>query len=368
LSIMTVRKFLPAAKPHMLSNTLPAPSTTTADGDTTARWPLTNSGFHMVDEFEFSNGERLKELRLHYKTLGCLRRDSTGRALNAVLIMHGTGGSSEQFLKDIFAGQLFNPGQPLDAQKYYVVLRDGVGHGQSSKPSDGLRARFPKYGYIDMVRADYELLNQGLGVNHLRLVMGTSMGGMQSWLWGGMYPDFVDAVMPLASTQISGRNRMSRKMIIDAIQTDPCYENGEYTEQPVHGLTSALYTLTWMKSVPLLWQKLAPDQQSADEFLDRMIQNDLRHTDANDLLYQVASSMDYDPRPLLTQITAPLVAINSADDQVNPPELRILEDSVKLLARGRSIVIPISDETRGHGTHTYAALWKHELLALLEAE
>lgn len=344
----------------------PTPAATT---DLSPNWPLPTAGFQVIDNFQFRNGETIEKLRLHYKTIGSLKRDGNGRALNAVLIMHGTGGSSDQFLSDIFAGELFNPSQPLDATEYFIILRDGIGHGQSSKPSDGLRAKFPNYGYCDMVRADYELLTNGLGVNHLRLVMGTSMGGMQSWLWGGMHPDFMDAVMPLASlpTQISGRNRMSRKMIIDAIQSDPAYKNGEYTEQPVQGLTSALYTLTWMKSVPLLWQRLAPDQQSADEFLDRMMQKDLSRTDANDLLYQVASSVDYDPRPLLTKIKAPLVAINSADDQVNPPELQILEEGVKSVANGRSMLIAISNETRGHGTHTYASLWKNELNALLEA-
>lgn len=363
---MTVRKFTPAIGREL---SVPATSTLTAITNISPNSPSPTPGFHFIDNFQFQNGETIDKLRLHYKTIGSLKRDANGRALNAVLIMHGTGGSSEQFLNDIFAGELFNPSQPLDAAKYFIILRDGIGHGQSSKPSDGLRAKFPKYGYCDMVRADYELLSNGLEVNHLRLVMGTSMGGMQSWLWGGMYPDFMDAVMPLASlpTQISGRNRMSRKMIIDAIQSDPNYKNGEYTEQPVQGLTSALYTLTWMRSVPLLWQTLAPDQKSADDFLDQMIQKDLSHTDANDLLYQVASSADYDPRPLLTSIKAPLVAINSADDQVNPPELQILEEGIKNVANGRAVLIPISNETRGHGTHTYAALWKDELSALLEA-
>lgn len=363
---MTVRKFTPAIGREL---SVPATSTLAAITNISPNSPSPTPGFHFIDNFQFQNGETIDKLRLHYKTIGSLKRDANGRALNAVLIMHGTGGSSEQFLNDIFAGELFNPSQPLDAAKYFIILRDGIGHGQSSKPSDGLRAKFPKYGYCDMVRADYELLTNGLEVNHLRLVMGTSMGGMQSWLWGGMYPDFMDAVMPLASlpTQISGRNRMSRKMIIDAIHSDPNYKNGEYTEQPVQGLTSALYTLTWMRSVPLLWQTLAPDQKSADDFLDQMIQKDLSHTDANDLLYQVASSADYDPRPLLTKIKAPLVAINSADDQVNPPELQILEEGIKNVANGRAVLIPIGNETRGHGTHTYAALWKDELSALLEA-
>ncbi|KAJ6445310.1 homoserine O-acetyltransferase [Purpureocillium lavendulum] len=331
-------------------------------------WPAPARGTFEISDFRFANGERLDGLRLHYQTVGRLRVDDRGRATNAVLIMHGTGGSSDQFFRDIFAGELFNPGQPLDASKHFIIVRDGIGHGASSKPSDGLRARFPRYGYRDMVRADHQLLTEGLGVNHLRLVMGTSMGGMQSWLWAGMYPDFVDAAMPLASlpTQIAGRNRMSRKMIIDAIQEDPGYDGGEYTEQPVQGLKAALNVLTWMSSVPLLWQHEAPDRDAADEFLDKRMANSLQTTDANDLLYQVSSSADYDPRPLLKNITAPLLAINSADDQVNPPELGILEEGIKEVRRGRAVVLPISEATRGHGTHTYAALWKDELVRLLD--
>ncbi|OAQ61257.1 homoserine O-acetyltransferase [Pochonia chlamydosporia 170] len=359
---MTIKRFQPS---DMQSSS----STGVEHADLTSNWAVPQPGFHVIQSFEFCSGETMENLRLHYKTIGNLKRDSKGRALNVVLIMHGTGGSSDQFLNNHFAGELFNPTQPLDAQKYFIILRDGIGHGQSSKPSDGLRARFPKYGYRDMVRADYELLNKGLGIDHLRLVMGTSMGGMQSWLWGGMYPNFMDAILPLASlpTQISGRNRMSRKMIIDAITSDPNYRDGEYSEQPLLGLTSALYILTWMSSIPLLWQKLAPDQKSADDFLNDRIQTGLKSTDANDLLYQVASSEDYDPRPLLATIKAPLVAINSADDQVNPPELQILEQGVKAVLNGRSVLIPISDHTRGHGSHTFAALWKDELRTLLEA-
>lgn len=331
-------------------------------------WPRPTEGDYEIDNFSFSSGESLPNLRIHYQTLGKPRHDRNGRTSNAVLIMHGTGGSSGQFFRDIFAGQLFGPGQLLDATKYFIVVRDGIGHGKSSKPSDGLRARFPKYGYTDMVRADHILLTEGLGVSHLRLVMGTSMGGMQSWLWGGMFPDFMDAVMPLASlpTQIAGRNRMSRKMIMDSITTDPDYKGGDYEKQPVQGLKAALYVLTWMSSIPLQWQNEAPDRDAADAFLDRRIEEALKTAEANDLLYNVNASHDYDPRPLLNRIKAPLLAINSADDQVNPPELGILEEGIKQVAHGRAIVLPISDATRGHGTHTYAHLWKDELKSLLE--
>ncbi|RFU32871.1 hypothetical protein B7463_g3479, partial [Scytalidium lignicola] len=331
-------------------------------------WPTPTEGDFEINDFHFASGETLPKVRLHYRTLGKPQQDSTGRTTNAVLIMHGTSGSGLQFFKDIFAGELFGEGQLLDANKYFIVVRDGIGHGKSSKPSDGLHAKFPKYGYQDMVRGDHAMLTQGLGVNHLRLVMGTSMGGMHSWLWAGMFPDFMDAAMPLASlpTQIAGRNRMSRKMIIDAIQTDPEYKDGEYKKQPTQGIKTALYILTWMGSIPLQWQKEAPDRDSADAFLERRINNDLPNTDANDLLYQVSASYDYDPRPLLDKIKVPLLAINSADDQVNPPELGILEEGIKKVAHGRAIVFPISDATRGHGTHTYAYLWKDELKGLLE--
>ena len=335
---------------------------------TTVSWPPPTDGHHEISNFTFSNGETLPRLAIHYQTLGTPRRDAAGRTTNAVLIMHGTGGSGSQFLQDVFAGQLFNEGQLLDATKYFIVLRDAIGHGQSSKPSDGLRAKFPKYGYQDIVRADHLLLTEGLGVNHLALVMGTSMGGMQSWLWSGMYPDFMDAAMPLASlpTEIAGRNRMSRKMIIDGITRDPAYRGGHYLSQPAYGLTSALYTLTWMSSIPLQWQKECPDRESADSFLERRVEAALKSTDANDLLYQVGSSFDYDPRPLLGRIKAPLLAINTADDQVNPPELKILEEEIKKVSSGRAVVLPITDETRGHGSHTIAVLWIDLLKGLLE--
>ncbi|KAJ4153222.1 hypothetical protein LMH87_009719 [Akanthomyces muscarius] len=320
-----------------------------------------------VKNFQFTSGESLPTLRLHCRTLGSPSVDSRGRTTNAVLILHGTGGASTQFIQDMFAGQLFGPGQLLDASKYYIILRDGIGHGKSSKPSDGLRAQFPKYGYRDMVEADHLLLTQHLGINHLRLVMGTSMGGMQSWLWAALFPDFMDAAMPLASlpAQIAGRNRMSRKMIMNAIQSDPEYKKGNYGAQPVHGLTSAINVLLWMSSVPLQWQKEAPTRDAADAFLDERVARMLQTTDANDFLYQIRSSSDYDPAPLLDRIRVPLVAVNSADDQINPPELGLLEAGIEKVARGRAVVLPISDETRGHGSHTIAKLWKHELESLL---
>ena len=326
----------------------------------------THSGEFTVLNFQFDSGEVLPELRLHYTTLGTPRRDEHGVVRNAVLIMHGTGGSGQQFLVEHFAGVLFGPGQLLDAQQYYIILPDGIGHGQSSQPSDGLRARFPSYGYHDMVRAQYLLVTEGLGINHLRLVMGTSMGGMHSWMWGQMYPDFMDCLMPLASlpAEIAGRNRMTRRMMIDAIRTDPEWQDGNYTTQP-RGLITAMNVLMFMSSVPRLWQKQAPTADAADAFLAARIEDYRNRMDANDFLYQVSASRDYNPAPGLAKIKAPLLAINSADDQVNPPELGIMETAIQQVPRGRYILLPITDETRGHSTHTFAAIWQQYLADLL---
>jgi homoserine O-acetyltransferase/O-succinyltransferase len=329
--------------------------------------PSVVQGDFTIRDFKFDSGETLPELRLHYRTLGTPKRDSAGIVRNAVLIMHGTGGSGSGFLSDQFAGVLFKPGQLLDANKYFIVLADGIGHGQSSKPSDGLHARFPHYGYNDMVTAQYRLLTEGLRVNHLRLVMGTSMGGMHTWVWAEKYPDFLDALMPLASlpVQISGRNRMMRRMVIDPIRNDPEWNNGEYKSQP-RGLTTAIYTLLFMTSSPLQWYKQAPSRDSADKFFDDMVRRQLARADANDMLYAFDASRDYDPAPNLEKIKATLIAINSADDQVNPPELGILEKEIKRVKHGQYVLIPISDKTRGHGTHSLPELWKEHLNRLLQ--
>ncbi|MDR3389830.1 MAG: alpha/beta fold hydrolase [Rudaea sp.] len=332
-----------------------------------ASWPEPSEGDFVVKNFRFTSGEILPQLNLHYRTLGTAQKDRKGHTTNAVLIMHGTGGAGTQFLNDRFGGELFGPGQPLDATRFFIVLPDDIGHGKSSKPSNGLHAKFPHYGYDDMVLAEYRLLTEKLKVNHLRLVMGTSMGGMHTWMWGEKYPDFMDALMPLASlpVQISGRNRMLRKMLMDSIRTDPEWNNGEYTHPP-HGLVGAVDILLIMGSSPLQWQKEAPDRDSADKFLDDRIARYLQEDDANDLLYQVDASRDYNPQLQLASIKAPLLAVNSADDQINPPELGILEREIKNVAHGRAVILPISDKTRGHGTHTIAAIWKDQLVALLK--
>jgi homoserine O-acetyltransferase/O-succinyltransferase len=337
-------------------------------GAAVAAEPAVHEGDFVLKDFHFASGETLPELRLHYRTIGTLQRDARGVATNAVLIMHGTGGTGAQFLRPEFSGELFRDGGELDSARFFIILPDGIGHGRSSKPSDGLRARFPRYGYADMITAHYRLLTEGLGVNHLRLVMGTSMGGMHTWLWGERYPEMMDALLPLASlpTQISGRNRAWRRIAIDAIRLDPQWKNGEYATQPP-GLRTAEQMLWLVGSNPVLRQQQMPDLATSDAVFDAAVADALRHADANDLLYQLESSRDYDPGPGLEDIRAPLLAINFADDLINPPELGILEREIKRVPRGRALVIPMTPLSRGHGTHTAAAVWKEHLAGLLRS-
>jgi len=332
-----------------------------------AEYPAPTEGDYVIRDFKFASGETMPELKIHYRTIGKPVKDAKGSVNNAVLITHGTTGSGGQFIRPEFAGELFGAGQLLDAAKYFIVMPDGIGHGKSSKPSDGLHAKFPRYGYVDMVDAQFRLVTDGLGVNHARLIMGTSMGGMHTWLWGSSHPDFMDALMPLASlpTQISGRNRAWRRVLIDAIRNDPEWKGGEYSSQPP-ALRTAAEMLWLMSSNPVLRQKEAPDLKKTDEVLDKFIGDHLKTDDANDVLYALEASRDYDPGPGLEKIRAPLLAWNSADDLINPPELQILEREIKRVAKGRAVVIPLSDKTRGHGSHTIAALWKSELERLLK--
>ena len=328
--------------------------------------PPVAEGDYVIRNFTFNSGETLPELRLHYRTLGAPKKNAQGVVTNAVLIMHGTGGTGAQFTGRGFAGELFLPGQPLDVTQYYIILPDDIGHGRSSKPSDGLRAKFPRYGYQDMLTAEHALLTDGLGVNHLRLVMGTSMGGMHTWLWGERWPDFMDALMPLASVpgQISGRNRVWRRVAIDAIRNDPEWQGGNYTKQPQSARTAA--QMLWLvSSNPIIRERATPTLAATDKAIDAYVANWLRTGDANDQLYALESSFDYDPGPALEKITAPLLAINSADDLVNPPEIGLLEKEIVRVKKGRAIVIPLSDETVGHGTHTKASVWKNYLVELL---
>jgi homoserine O-acetyltransferase/O-succinyltransferase len=329
--------------------------------------PATTEGDFVVHNFRFRSGESLPDVRLHYTTLGKPKKDAQGRTSNAVLILHGTGGSGRQFLAPYFAGELLGAGQLLDASHYYLVLVDGLGHGKSSKPSDGLHARFPQYDYDDMVELHHRLLTDGLGVNHLRLIFGTSMGCMHSWVWGESYPDFTDALMPMAClpVQIAGRNRIWRKMVMDGIRNDPEWKGGEYTTEPQMALRTARDFLLIAASAPLRMQNRYPTRDAADKFLDDYF-NDAAPLDANDLLYQVNASRNYDPSPGLEKIKAQVMYINSGDDFINPPGLGIAEREVKRVKNARFVLIPESEQTFGHGTHTHAELWKHYLAELLE--
>jgi homoserine O-acetyltransferase len=337
-----------------------------AFAQTPSKYPVTE-GDYVAHNFKFKSGEELPELRLHYRTLGKPERDDQGRVKNAVLILHGTGGSSQQFLAPQFAGELYGPGQLLDINKYFIILPDGIGHGKSSKPSDGMHAHFPAYDYDDMVAAQHLLVTEGLGVQHLRLILGTSMGCMHSFVWGETYPDFMDALMPLAClpAQIAGRNRVWRKMLMDAIRNDPAWNGGEYKEEPKDGLLTAEDFLVIAGGAPLLMQKTLPTRDAADKYIEDAEKRAVT-LDANDLLYQVNASRNYDPSPQLETIIAPVMWINSADDFINPPELGIAERESKRLRNGTFVLIPISEQTHGHGTHTWAVVWQSYLKQILD--
>ena len=340
---------------------------TTAFAQDTPKFP-THEGDFTIHDFHFKSGEALPELRIHYTTLGKPVKDASGRTTNAVLILHGTSGTGHQFLSPQFANVLYGPGQLLDITKYFVILPDNIGHGKSSKPSDGMHAKFPQYDYDDMVLAQHELLEKELGVNHLRLVMGTSMGCMHSWVWGETYPDFMDAMMPLAClpVEIAGRNRIWRKMIIDGIRQDPDWKNGEYTTQPRAALQISSDFLIIAGSAPILMQKNEPTRDAADKYLDDTMKRLTSSIDANDFLYAVASSRNYNPESKLATIKVPVMFVNSADDFINPPELGIAEQEIKKVKKGKFVLIPASDQTHGHGTHTWAAIWQQYLKELLE--
>jgi homoserine O-acetyltransferase len=330
--------------------------------------PAPHEGDFVIHNFRFQSGETMADVRMHYTTFGAPMKDANGRTTNAVLILHGTSGSGQGFLRPIFAGVLFGPGQLLDASKYYLIVPDNIGHGKSSKPSDGMHARFPQYDYADMVALQHELIEKGLGVNHLRLVMGTSMGCMHSFMWGEAYPDEMDALMPLAClpVQIAGRNRIWRKMVIDGIRQDPDWKNGEYTSEPRAALQIAADFLLIAGSAPLLMQHDLPTRDDADKYLDGAMKKMTADIDATDFLYAVSASRDYDPSSRLDSIKAPAMFVNSADDFINPPELGIAEREIKKVKNGKFVLLPASEKTHGHGTHTWAAVWQEYLKELLE--
>jgi homoserine O-acetyltransferase len=331
-------------------------------------WPAPQEGDFVIHDFHFQSGETLPEVRMHYNTLGKPVKDANGRITNAVLILHGTGGSGSGFLRPIFAGVLFGPGQLLDASKYFIILPDSVGHGKSSKPSDGMHAHFPQYAYADMIELQHELVFKGLSVNHLRLILGTSMGCMHSWLWGETYPDAMDALMPLACqpVQIAGRNRIWRKMVIDGIRQDPDWKGGDYSTEPRAALQISADFLLIAGSAPLHMQEDQPTRGAADKFLEDFMKRTTATLDANDFLYAVSASRDYDPSAKLQTITVPVMYINSGDDFINPPELGIAEREIKRVKNGKFVLLPASEQTHGHGTHTYAAVWQSYLKELLE--
>lgn len=331
-------------------------------------YPPPVEGEFIARNVRFDSGEVAPEIRLHYRTIGSPLKDSAGVVRNAVLILHGTGGSGAGFLTPGYAGLLFGRGQMLDAARYYIILPDNVGHGRSSKPSDGLRMRFPQYRYTDMVRLQHRLVTEGLGLSHLRLVMGTSMGAMHAWMWGYLYPSFADGLVPLASNpvEIAGRNRVWRKLLVDAIVNDPTWQGGEYAEPP-KGMANALGFLLIATSTPRLWQQDFPTHEAADRWLAEQIQTRTKTTDANDTIYHFRASEDYDPSPHLAAITAPLLAINSADDFVNPPELPMMQALIGKVTHGKFVLIPASDETRGHGTHSRPQAFGPYLAEFLKA-
>jgi homoserine O-acetyltransferase len=324
-------------------------------------------GDAVLRDFRFGSGERMAELRIHYATLGAPRRDASGAVTNAVMVLHGTGGSGRQFLQPQFAGELFGPGQPLDLARYYVILPDGIGHGKSSKPSDGMRMHFPKYDYDDMVEAQRRMLVEGLGVTRLRLLMGTSMGCMHGFVWAETHPDFARAIMPMAClpVEIAGHNRMWRKMTVEGIMADPAWAGGNYASEPVQGLRTAVSILQIAGFAPLYLQKAYPTREAADAYIIDRVAKDLPTRDANDLIYQVEASRTYNPWPKLERIRAPMTWVNSSDDFINPGEYGIAEDAARRLKTGRYILIRATRDTRGHGTHTWAKFWRQELIDLL---
>ena len=328
----------------------------------------TSEGDAILRDFAFANGEKLPQLRIHYTTLGTPRRDRDGRIVNAVMVLHGTGGTGQQFLQPQFAQELYGPGQPLDLARYYVILPDGIGHGKSSKPSDGLRMRFPNYGYADMVEAQRRLLTERLGIKRLRLLMGTSMGCMHGFVWGATHPEMVQAMMPMAClpVRIVGHNRMWRKAAIEGIKADPAWRGGEYRAQPLLGLRTAVSLLQVAGFAPLYLQKNYATAKAADAYIVDRIARDLPTRDANDLIYQLDASTDYDPSASLERIRVPMTWVNSSDDFINPWDYGIAEKAAARLPEAKYVLVRATDETRGHGTHTWARFWKNELIALLK--
>ena len=356
----------------LLSFTLAAPAQQTMSSQPAAppaatTWP-TQDGTYTIQNFSFKDGETIAQLRLHYLTLGTPHRDAQGHVDNAILLLHGTGGDAHSLMNPVFSNVLFGPGEPFDITKFFLILPDDIGQGQSSKPSDGLRMHFPQYDYDDMVASQHAMLEDGLHVDHLRLILGTSMGCMQSFVWGETYPQFADALAPFAClpVELAGRNRMWRYMAIEDIRNDPAWQNGDYTTEPAEGLRGASDLLVLAGGAPLQLQKNYPTRAQVESYVDASIARTDANTDANNMIFYLNASRNYDPSAALEKITVPVLWINSADDFINPPELGLPEKMVSRMPKARFILLPITDATRGHGTHTQAAIWKDYLVELLQ--
>jgi homoserine O-acetyltransferase len=330
-------------------------------------WPSQRESDFVLRNFRFASGETLPELRIHYLTLGTPKRNAAGEISNGVLLLHGTSGSSTSWLQPTLANELFAKGQPLDASAYFIIIPDGIGAGGSSKPSDGLRGKFPHYRYRDMVEAQSRVVTEALGIRHLRLVLGTSMGGMQTWMWGELYPGFMDALVPLASQPIaiSGRNWITRRIRIEAIRNDPEWNGGNYETNPTRYVSTLPLSSLMTESVVRL-QEMAPTRQAADDLYRKLVE-EARRNDANNQLYAIEAVMDYDPSKDLDKIRARLLAINFADDALNPPELDVLEPAIRKIPHARHVIIPAGPETHGHYTYFRAALWKSHLAEFMKS-
>jgi homoserine O-acetyltransferase/O-succinyltransferase len=330
-----------------------------------APWPNLQEGDFIIKDFRFASGEAIAELKLHYRTLGTARRNDAGEIINGVVLLHGTSGSGADWLRPSLANELFGPAQPLDATKYFIILPDGIGRGGSSKPSDGLRAKFPHYRYHDIVTSEHRLVTEHLKVRHLRLVLGSSMGGMHSWMWGYMFPDLMDGVVPIASQpiQVSGKNWVQRRVAIEAIRNDPDWNGGNYTKNPSHYIYTVPYGFVQTENVVQI-QTMAPTQAAADALYDKLLE-EAKKRDANDVLWGIEAVKDYDPGPHLEKIKAPLLAINFGDDGTNAPELGTLEAGIKRIKNARYVIVPGTKETHGHFTHLRAAFWKQHLAGFM---
>jgi homoserine O-acetyltransferase len=339
---------------------------TTSRPEARKSWATHDEDF-VIPKFRFRSGETLKNLRVHYRTIGQPHRNATGKIDNAVMVLHGTGGSGQDFLVPEFADQLFGPGQPLDITRYWIILPDSIGTGKSSKPSDGLRMQFPRYDYDDMIDVQYHLLHEHLGIARMRLIMGTSMGCMQGFIWGETHPDYMRALMPLACEpiELGGLNRMWRQLLIDGIESDPVWANGNYKAEPTQGLRTAASLLFVAVAAPLHLQKIYPERDRASAYAQGKVTKLVSVLDANDLIFQVEASRNYDPWPRLETITAPTMWLNSADDFINPRNFEVPLRAVARMPNAHFRLIPETDDTQGHGTDTYAVNWKSDLRDLL---